>query len=110
MKGDSCTMCLTALRAGVDLDTAATTRGLLHPNDAWRLRVAGEMADALARDASRDWRPSARIAAGCAPFALDGSVRPLPTYPVPERYPDDDSYLRARVYEGARRRDGATVH
>ena len=53
---------LTALRAGVDLDTAAT-RGLLHPNDTWRLRGPDEMA-ALWRGREDGLAASARIAAG----------------------------------------------
>ena len=90
---------LTALRAGVDLDTAAT-RGLLHPSDAWRLRAPAEMA-ALWRGREEGIATSARIAAGCSTFALDWLRPPMPTYPLPASYPDDDSHLRARVYEGA---------
>jgi error-prone DNA polymerase len=90
---------LTALRASVDLDTAAT-RGLLHPNDTWRLRAPAEMA-ALWRGREEGIEASARIADGCSAFALEWLRPPMPTYPLPERYPDDDTHLRARVYEGA---------
>ena len=90
---------LTALRAGTDLETA-TVRGLLHPNGAWRLRSPAEMAT-LWRGREQGLEASARIAAECQPFSLSWLRPPLPTFPLPERYPDDDSYLRARVYEGA---------
>jgi error-prone DNA polymerase len=98
---------LTALRAGVDLDTAAT-RGLLHPNDTWRLRAPAEVA-ALWRGREEGVAASARIADGCSAFALDWLRPPMPTYPLPERYPDDDSHLRARVYAGATARWGTVT-
>src|SRR5579862_2671289 len=60
---------LTALRAGVDLETA-TTRGLLHPNDTWRLRGPDEMA-ALWRGREEGLAASVRITEGCTAFALD---------------------------------------
>ena len=52
---------------------------------------------------------SARIAAACDPFALAWLRPPLPTYPLPERYPDDDRFLRHCVYEGATMRWGETL-
>ncbi len=90
---------LTTLRAGVDIDTAAA-RGLLHPNGGWHLRSPAEMA---ARWQGREagLEASARIAAECQAFGLEWLRPPLPTFPLPERYPDDDSYLRACVYAGA---------
>jgi error-prone DNA polymerase len=90
---------LTALRAGVDLDTAAI-QGVLHPNGGWLLRSPTEMAT-LWRGRERGLEKSVEIAAGCEPFSLSWLRPPLPTFPLPERYPDDDSYLRVRVYEGA---------
>ena len=98
---------LTTLRAGVDLDTAAT-RGLLHPNDTWRLRGPDEMA-ALWRGREEGLAASARIAEGCTAFALDWLRPPMPTYPLPEQFPDDDRHLRARVYEGAETRWGTVT-
>ncbi len=95
---------LTALRAGVDLEAGAA-QGLLHPNGAWGLRSPAEMAT-LWQGREQGLEMSARIAAGCEPFSLSWLRPPLPTFPLPERYPDDDSYLRARVYEGARVRWG----
>ncbi len=90
---------LTALRAGVDLDTG-TTRGLLHPNDTWRLRAPAEMA-ALWRGREEGLAASVRIAESCRGFTLDWLRPPMPTYPLPGQFPDDDCHLRSRVYEGA---------
>lgn len=96
---------LTALRANTDLDTAAA-RGLLHPNDGWRLRTPAEMA-ALWRGREEGLAASVRIADECSAFALDWLRPPMPTFPLPERYPSDDRHLRSRVYEGAAVRWGA---
>jgi DNA polymerase III alpha subunit len=68
---------LTALRAGVDLDTG-TTRGLLHPNDTWRLRAPAEMA-ALWRGREEGLAASVRIADRCRGFTLDWLRPPMPT-------------------------------
>jgi error-prone DNA polymerase len=98
---------LTALRAGVDLDTAAT-RGLLHPNDTWRLQAPAEVA-ALWRGREEGLAASARIASGCAAFTLDWLRPPMPAYPLPGRFPDDDSHLRSQVYDGAAIRWGTVT-
>jgi len=98
---------LTALRAGLDLD-AAVASGVLLPNDSWRLRSPADMA-AIWRGREQGLEASARIAAVCDPFALAWLRPPLPTYPLPERYPDDDSYLRHCVYDGAAERWGGAL-
>jgi error-prone DNA polymerase len=91
---------MTALRAGVDVDTAAR-RGLLLPNGAWRLRAPEAMARAWkGREAGID--ESARIAAECH-FDLRWLRPPLPRLPLPPGQEEDD-FLRQLVYEGARER------
>jgi error-prone DNA polymerase len=98
---------LTAWRAGVDLDEAAAG-GLLLPNGTWGLRAPADIA-AMWRGREQGVEASARIAAACDPFSLDWLRPPLPTYALPERYPDDDSYLRHCVYNGAVERWGHTL-
>jgi error-prone DNA polymerase len=93
---------LTALRAGVDVNTAASW-GLLHPNGEWRLKAPGEMA-ALWRGREAGLEESARIASCCG-FDLRWLRPPLPEFPVPPGY-DDDSFLREIAYAGARERWG----
>jgi error-prone DNA polymerase len=93
---------LTSLRAGLDLDTAASW-GVLHPNGEWRLKSPAEM-----------WRlwegreaglvESARIAAECA-FDLRWVRPPLPRFPVPRGH-DDGSWLRELTFRGAAERWG----
>lgn len=96
---------LTALRAGLDLDRA-TERGLLHPNGEWVLKSPQVMLEMWA-GLEQGIEESARIASEC-----DFSVRwlrpPLPAFPIPDDA-DPDEYLRARVYEGANTRWGATL-
>jgi error-prone DNA polymerase len=93
---------LTAIRHGVDIDTA-TERGLLHPNGEWRLQAPERMA--------RRWqgredglRESERIAEECG-FEMEWLRPPLPDYVVPAPH-DNDSFLRERTLEGARERWG----
>ncbi len=98
---------LTAWRAGVDLDVAAAG-GLLLPNGTWGLRAPADIA-AMWRGREQGVEASARIAAACDAFSLDWLRPPLPTYSLPERYLDDDSYLRHCVYNGAAERWGQTL-
>lgn len=93
---------LTALRAGVDADTAAR-QGLLLPNGEWRLKSPREMAR-LWRGREAGLETTHRIALDCT-FDLRWLRPPLPQFPVPEDY-DDDSYLEKAVYEGALKRWG----
>jgi error-prone DNA polymerase len=93
---------LTALRAGLDMDTAASW-GVLHPNGEWRLKSPEEM--------TRLWKgresglvESARIAEECA-FDLSWVRPPLPRFPVPAGH-DDASWLRELTFRGARERWG----
>ena len=96
---------LTALRAGLDLDSA-TERGLLHPNGEWRLRSPDEMIEMWAglEDGIDE---SVRIASEC-----DFSVRwlrpPLPAFPVGDGA-NAEEYLRVQVYEGANTRWGSVL-
>ncbi|HEX6631589.1 MAG TPA: DNA polymerase III subunit alpha, partial [Gemmatimonadaceae bacterium] len=96
---------LTALRAGLDLETAAA-RGVLLPNGAWRLRSPAAMA---ARWAGRTdgLATSRRIAEACD-FRLGWVRPPLPRFAVPDGH-TDDSFLRACAEAGARERWGAVL-
>jgi len=93
---------LTALRHGTTVDDAAA-RGLLHPNGEWRLLSPAEMAR---RWAGREQgvEESGRIAAACE-FELEWLRPPLPHFPIPAGH-TDDTFLKARVDEGARERWG----
>jgi error-prone DNA polymerase len=93
---------LTALRAGLDIDTAASW-GVLHPNGEWRLKSPAEMAS-LWKGSEAGLEESARIAAECA-FDLRWVRPPLPSFPVP-RGEDDGSWLRELTFRGARERWG----
>ncbi|HEU4632061.1 MAG TPA: DNA polymerase III subunit alpha [Gemmatimonadaceae bacterium] len=96
---------LTALRAGLDLETAAA-RGVLLPNGGWRLRSPAAMA---ARWAGRTdgLTTSLRIAEACD--FRPGWVRPpLPRFAVPAGH-TDDSFLRQCVEAGARERWGSVL-
>jgi len=93
---------LTALRHGVDVETAAA-RGYLLPNGEWRLKAPGEMAR-LWRGREAGVEESHRIALECG-FDLRWLRPPLPRYPVPAGH-DDDSFLRELAYAGARDRWG----
>jgi len=93
---------LTALRYDTTIDDALA-RGLLHPNGEWRLFSAEEMAERWkGREAGLE--ESERIASECD-FSLAWVRPPLPKFPVPDGY-DDDTFLREKVYEGARERWG----
>src|ERR1700687_4219354 len=91
---------LTALRYDTTIDDALA-RGLLHPNGEWRLSSPEEMAERWkGREAGLE--ESERIAAECD-FSL-AWVRPgLPQFPVPAGH-TDDSFLREKVFAGARER------
>lgn len=96
---------LTALRAGMDVDTAAR-RGVLLPNGGWCLRSPEAMA---ARWAGRPegLATSVRIAEACE-FHLGWVRPPLPRFAVPAGH-DDDSFLRRCVYDGAHQRWGEVL-
>jgi error-prone DNA polymerase len=90
---------LTALRAGVDVDTAAE-RGLLLPNREWRLKSPAEMGELWAgREAGL--AESVRIAGECS-FDIRW-LRP----PLPSMGENEDALLAAEVHEGAHRRWGS---
>lgn len=93
---------LTALRYDTTIDDALA-RGLLHPNGEWRLFSPEEMAERWkGREAGLE--ESERIASECD-FSLAWVRPPLPKFPVPDGY-NDDTFLREKVYEGARERWG----
>ena len=94
---------LTALRAGVDVDTAFR-RGMLLPNGEWRLKSPAEMARCWeGREAGIE--ESRRIAGECS-FDLQWLRPPLPCFPLPPGE-NDNSFLRAQVYAGAAERWGS---
>ncbi|MGH7482320.1 MAG: DNA polymerase III subunit alpha [Longimicrobiales bacterium] len=92
---------LTALRAGVDVDTAACW-GALHPNGEWRLKGPGAMAK-LWRGREEGLARAHELALDCT-FDLRWLRPPLPRFPSPGD--DDDAHLRELAYAGARRRWG----
>src|SRR6266699_523029 len=93
---------LTALRYDTTIDDALA-RGLLHPNGEWRLASPEEMATRWkGREAGLE--ESERIASECD-FSLAWVRPPLPQFPVPAGY-NDDSFLREKVFAGARERWG----
>jgi len=95
---------LTALRYDTTIDDALS-RGLLHPNGEWRLNSPEEMAERWkGREAGLE--ESERIASECD-FSLEWVRPPLPDFPVPrgQGY-SDDSFLREKVFAGARERWG----
>ena len=92
----------TALRHGVDYDTALR-RGLLLPNGEWRLKGPAEMA-LLWKGREAGLEESARIADACA-FDLRWLRPPLPRFDLPPGH-TDDSFLAAKVLEGALKRWG----
>jgi error-prone DNA polymerase len=93
---------LTALRAGVDVNTAASW-GLLLPNGEWRLKSPYEMR-VLWRGRERGLEAAKDIAFDCD-FDLRWLRPPMPDFPVPPGH-NDDSFLRELVYAGARTRWG----
>jgi len=93
---------LTALRYDTTIDDALA-RGLLHPNGEWRLFSAEEMAERW-KGKETGLEESERIASECD-FSLAWVRPPLPKFPVPDGY-NDDTFLREKVYEGARERWG----
>lgn len=96
---------LTALRAGMTLDEA-TARGILHPNDTWRLHAPDEMARRWA-GCEEGLHESVRIASECD-FELRWLRPPLPDFP--EVFGGDQmARLREEVYKGARVRWGDTL-
>ncbi|MBV9775261.1 MAG: error-prone DNA polymerase [Gemmatimonadetes bacterium] len=96
---------MTALRAGVDVDTAAR-RGLLLPNGEWRLKSPVEMAT-LWRGREEGIEESARIADECG-FDIRWLRPPLPNLGLPSGE-SADSYLRRLVEDGARERWGEKI-
>jgi error-prone DNA polymerase len=113
---------LTALRYNVDVETAAQ-RGLLHPNNEWRLLSPAEMSKRW-RGREEGLRESVRIAEECsafisetgsgdrrAGFVLDWMRPPLPDFRKAKigagmSDVDDNAALRAQTEEGARKRWG----
>ncbi|HUQ99294.1 MAG TPA: PHP domain-containing protein, partial [Gemmatimonadaceae bacterium] len=93
---------LTSLRYDTTIDEAQA-RGLLHPNGEWRLSSPEEIAERW-RGCESGLAESERIASECD-FSLSWVRPPLPDFPVPERH-TDDSFLREKLYEGARERWG----
>jgi error-prone DNA polymerase len=93
---------LTALRYDTTIDDALA-RGLLHPNGEWRLASPEEIA-ARWKGREAGLEESERIASECD-FSLAWVRPPLPKFPVPIGY-NDDTFLEAKVYEGARARWG----
>src|SRR5712675_1329575 len=93
---------LTALRYDTTIDDALA-RGLLHPNGEWRLASPDEMA-ARWKGREAGLEESERIAGECD-FSLAWVRPPLPKFPVPAGY-NDDTFLREKVFEGARERWG----
>ena len=101
---------LTALRHGIDVETAAQ-RGVLHPNGEWRLLSPQEMARRW-RGREEGLRESARIAEECTGFTLDWMRPPLPDFRKAKLGAgmsdvDDNEALRAWTEEGARERWGS---
>jgi error-prone DNA polymerase len=94
---------LTANRADVTVNTAAAW-GLLLPNGEWRLKSPREM-EILWQGRAQGLAATAEIAQQCQPFDLRWLRPPLPHYEVPAGH-NDDTYLRALVYDGARVRWG----
>ncbi len=93
---------LTALRADLDIDTAASW-GVLHPNGEWRLKSPAEMGT-LWKGREAGLETSAAIAEACA-FDLRWVRPPLPKFPVP-RGQTDGSWLRELTFRGAEKRWG----
>ena len=97
---------LTALRAGLTIDEAAS-RGVLHPNGDWRLLSPGEM-ERRWRGRDEGLRESARIARECEPCDFAWMRPPMPRFNVPAGH-NDISFLREQAYLGARERWGGVT-
>lgn len=93
---------LTADRAGMDVDTAAS-RGLLLPNGEWRLKGPEEMAR-LWKGREAGLEATHDVALDCA-FDLGWVQPPLPKFDAPAGH-DDASWLRELCFRGARERWG----
>lgn len=93
---------LTALRAGVDYETALRN-GLLLPNGEWRLKSPREMA-VLWQGREAGLEESMRIAEGCR-FSLRWLRPPLPSFPTPAGQ-SEAAFLRELTFAGARKRWG----
>ena len=96
---------LTALRYGKTIEEAERA-GVLHPNGEWKLLGPDDMRVRWRR-AEQGLDESARIASECG-FAIAWMRPPMPTFAVPPGH-TDASFLRDRLYEGARVRWGATL-
>ena len=104
---------LTANRYGMTIEEAAE-RGLLHPNNEWRLLDQREIA-ARWRGREEGLRESLRVAEECTGFTLDWMRPPLPDFRkaklsagMSER--GDDEALRAWTDEGMRERWGEPTY
>jgi error-prone DNA polymerase len=104
---------LTANRYGMTLEEAAE-RGLLHPNNEWRLLDQHEIA---ARWLGREdgLRESLRIAEECTGFTFDWMRPPLPDFRKAKlgagmSDTNDDEALRAWTEEGMRERWGEPTY
>ncbi|HEX6068207.1 MAG TPA: error-prone DNA polymerase [Longimicrobiaceae bacterium] len=93
---------LTAIRAGVDYDTALR-QGVLLPNGEWRLKSPDEMAT-LWKGREAGLEESRRIADACS-FSLRWLRPPLPSFPTPEGQ-SEPAFLRELAYAGAAKRWG----
>ncbi|HYV99102.1 MAG TPA: PHP domain-containing protein, partial [Gemmatimonadaceae bacterium] len=96
---------LTALRYNYDIE-AAERAGVLHPNGEWKLYSPEEMHQRWRR-AEQGLEESVNIASQCS-FDLSWMRPPMPTFDTPNGKSDIE-FLRARVYDGARERWGATL-
>jgi error-prone DNA polymerase len=93
---------LTALRYDSTIE-GAISRGLLHPNGEWRLLSPVELTERW-KGREEGLEESDRIASECD-FNLAWLRPPLPKFAVPPGH-TDISFLREKVFEGARERWG----
>ena len=104
---------LTANRYGMTLEEAAE-RGLLHPNNEWRLLDQREIA-ARWRGREEGLRESLRVAEECTGFTFDWMRPPLPDFRKAKLSAGmsdrgDDEALRAWTDEGMRERWGEPTY